>query len=270
MMGAKNKVINGDYEKCDVHGNGIKIGFMKTITFDAKNVRGYEIIDEELRTNASSAIIRGFAGGFVLGPVGLLAALSAKKKGEFLILIEFNDGKKSLIEIDAKLFKSVIKNLGVLPRLSTLVEKENTQETIQETPLTEKDSELLNEVDLLFKSIHIDSKKQDLSVENEQERIFIYSLLVEMKNNKVDRKLKLQRLSDRTINVMLSTREYIGKINVGNSNNFMQVPQNLDVIDTYEGISFEECLSYIPAWVKYINEELLCDIYDGLDEDELY
>lgn len=144
MMGAKNKVINGDYEKCDVHGNGIKIGFMKTITFDAKNVRGYEIIDEELRTNASSAIIRGFAGGFVLGPVGLLAALSAKKKGEFLILIEFNDGKKSLIEIDAKLFKSVIKKLGVLPKLSTLEDYKEVEENKQELSVDDKNIETEN------------------------------------------------------------------------------------------------------------------------------
>lgn len=120
-----------------------------------------------------------------------------------------------------------------------------------------KDKELENEVDWLFKTIVINSKKSDLDAVNEQERIFIYSLLAEMKNNNVDGKLKLQRLSNRTINVMLTTGEYIGKINVGNSNNLMQVPQNLDVIDTYEGISFEECLSHIPAWVKYVNEVII-------------
>lgn len=49
-------------------------------------------------------------GGFLLGPVGLLDGLSAKNKGVHIIAVQFKDGKKSLIEIDEKLYKAFLKN----------------------------------------------------------------------------------------------------------------------------------------------------------------
>ncbi|AIQ37221.1 hypothetical protein [Paenibacillus sp. FSL R5-0345] len=113
-MGAKNKVIAGDYEgKVIMSTLGIvnlQTGFLKTITLDKNTVEDYEIMDETHSKSAVSAVGRGLVGGFLLGPVGLLAGLSAKSKGVHIIAVQFKDGKKSLIEIDEKIYKAFLKN----------------------------------------------------------------------------------------------------------------------------------------------------------------
>ena len=114
-MGAKNRVIAGDYE-----GKGIMMslgtvqlvtGFAKTILLDKTTISDYEVVDQTSRKSASSAVGRGLVGGFILGPVGLLAGLSAKSKGTHVLAVQFKDGKKSLLEVDDKIYSSLIKKL---------------------------------------------------------------------------------------------------------------------------------------------------------------
>lgn len=111
MASAKNKVIKGEYE-----GNRIeKIPFEDRIKINMKGkpdieltkyiVKSYEVITEETLKSGTSAVLRGAFGAFLLGPAGLLAGLSAKNKGIYLIAIKFRSGSESLIEIDDKLFK---------------------------------------------------------------------------------------------------------------------------------------------------------------------
>ena len=69
-------------------------------------------ITDEHRKSASSGVARGLVGGALLGPVGLLAGgLSAKSKGIYQIAILFKDEKRSLIEVDDKIYKTLIKVL---------------------------------------------------------------------------------------------------------------------------------------------------------------
>jgi len=109
----KNKVIAGDYVNMGIIFSGqyvqIVTGFMKTISLNKETVERYEIITEEHRKSGTSAILRGSVGAAVLGPVGLLAGVSAKNKGTYQIAIEFKDGKKSLIEIEDKAYKLFMK-----------------------------------------------------------------------------------------------------------------------------------------------------------------
>lgn len=58
--------------------------------------------------SGTSAILRGMAGVTLFGGVGILAGLSAKHKGIYTIAIQWKDGKKSLIEIDDKLYKKFV------------------------------------------------------------------------------------------------------------------------------------------------------------------
>lgn len=118
---AQNKVIAGDYE-----GKNIMIsqqgifskqdvflftGFTEKFPLNKETVASYELITEEHRKSAISGISRGLVGGVLLGPVGLLAGLSAKNKGTHVLAIEFRDGKKSLIEINEKLYKMFIQKM---------------------------------------------------------------------------------------------------------------------------------------------------------------
>lgn len=114
-MGAKNTVIAGDYLYKSVSTvlgmPAIGIGFGKSLFLDKDNVESYELITDEHRKSAVSGVSRGLVGGVLLGPVGLLAGLSAKNKSTMVVAIEFKDGKKSLIEMDGKVYKALLQKM---------------------------------------------------------------------------------------------------------------------------------------------------------------
>lgn len=114
-MAAKNKVVAGDYEGRQVMQTfgivSISTSGFKTLDLDKTTVAEYEILDEESRKSATSAVGRAFVGGVILGPVGWLAGLSAKSKSSHVVAVEFKDGKKSLIEMDKKVYSAFIKKM---------------------------------------------------------------------------------------------------------------------------------------------------------------
>lgn len=110
MSKAKNKVIAGDYIGAKVD-TGFLGTFIGTVLVDNTNITSYELITDEHRKSAASGVARGLVGNALLGPVGMLAGgLSAKNKGIYTLAIQFNDGKTSLIEVDDKIYKAIIKN----------------------------------------------------------------------------------------------------------------------------------------------------------------
>lgn len=118
-MGAKNKVIAGDYINYVVGGKSgssncyiSQGGLLDKITYlNKRTIESYDLITEETMKSGTSAILRGMAGVAVLGGVGILAGLSAKNKGIYTIAIQWKDGKRSLIEIDEKLYKKFIADM---------------------------------------------------------------------------------------------------------------------------------------------------------------
>ena len=83
----------------------------RKIQINKNTVDSYELIGEESQTSATSAVARGAVGAALLGPVGLAAALSAKKKGLHTVALQFKDGKRSLLEIDSNIYKSLVQIL---------------------------------------------------------------------------------------------------------------------------------------------------------------
>lgn len=115
MAKAKNSVIAGDYiGKAVISTFGtvqIVTGMGKGTLISKTTVDSYELITDEHRKSAASGVARGLVGGALLGPVGMLAGgLSAKTKGIFQVAIQFKDGKRSLIEVDDKIYKAVIQS----------------------------------------------------------------------------------------------------------------------------------------------------------------
>lgn len=115
---AKNMVIAGDYQ-----GKGISVlggqpqilvshKWTDNIFIDKAGVDSYEVITEETRKSAASGVARGIVGGALLGPVGMLAGgLSAKNKGTVTLAVQFKDGKKSLLEVDDKIYKAIVQQM---------------------------------------------------------------------------------------------------------------------------------------------------------------
>lgn len=113
-MGAKNRVLAGDYVGnlvAQALGSPyIGIGIGKSIYINRSTVDSYELITDEHRKSAASGIARGLVAGALVGPVGLLAGgLSAKTKGIYQVAIQFKDGKRSLVEVDDKVYKAIVR-----------------------------------------------------------------------------------------------------------------------------------------------------------------
>mgnify|MGYP004666996741 CR=1 FL=1 len=114
MAKAQNRVIAGDYMNQPVSTFlgmvSIDKGFGKEQTaINKKTVESYELITDEHRKSAKSGIARGLVGGALLGPVGMFAGgISAKSKGIYVIAISFKDGKRSLIEVNDKIYKDIV------------------------------------------------------------------------------------------------------------------------------------------------------------------
>lgn len=116
MAKAKNKVIAGDYNNKNVFMQlgfvFIQTGITHSIKIDKTTVTDYEVIDDKQSKSVASGVARGIIGGAMLGGVGALAGVaSAKSKGAYQIAINFSDGKKSLLEVDDKIYNAIIKAL---------------------------------------------------------------------------------------------------------------------------------------------------------------
>jgi len=111
-MGAKNKVIAGDYKgkKVIKRFGSVSIETMLTsVKVDKNTVEAYEVVKEAHTKSGVSAVGRGLAGSLLIGPVGLLAGLSAKNKGVHTLAIQFKNDKKSLIEVDDEIYSTILK-----------------------------------------------------------------------------------------------------------------------------------------------------------------
>lgn len=105
-----NKVLAGYLEGESVRmGNGLVL--IGTEAVAKWTVESYEVLSEEKSISLASGLLRGAAGKIILGPWGVLAALTAKKKGVYSIALKWKNGKKSLLETDEKLYKAIVKNL---------------------------------------------------------------------------------------------------------------------------------------------------------------
>lgn len=74
-------------------------------------VKSYETVSEEKSVSLASGLLRGAAGRILLGPWGALAALTARKKGVYTVVLQWKNGKKSLLETDERVYKAIVKNL---------------------------------------------------------------------------------------------------------------------------------------------------------------
>ena len=109
-----NFIIAGDYKDKGLVYNGKQLalvtGFFKKIILDKNTLESYEVITEEHVKSATSGVARGLVGNALLGPVGMLAGvISAKNKKTYHVVLEFKDGKRSLVEIDKKIYMGLMK-----------------------------------------------------------------------------------------------------------------------------------------------------------------
>lgn len=71
-------------------------------------IESMEVVEEN-DFDAVSGVLRGAVGLTLFGTAGLLAGLSARK-GTRTVIIEFKDGKRSLVQLKDKDFQNIYKN----------------------------------------------------------------------------------------------------------------------------------------------------------------
>ena len=109
-----NMVIAGDYKDKGLMlmgegGPRILLNTKEAVYLNKETVASYQVINQDLSTSASSGIARSIIGGALFGNSGALGgAASAKKKVTYTMVINFKDGKRSLIEVNEKMYKAIM------------------------------------------------------------------------------------------------------------------------------------------------------------------
>lgn len=99
MEYARNKVISGDYEGKDVLSVSGDISISNILKLNRDTVKSYEIV-----TDGHKKV------EFGLIPLSMLSDMLADSKNRaHRLSVQFNDGKKSLLEIDSALCVAIIK-----------------------------------------------------------------------------------------------------------------------------------------------------------------
>ena len=115
MAKAKNKVISGDYLGYSVDsflGQVTLSSVSNSITLNKSSVANIELVDSSKQRDTGSTIARGLVGGILLGPAGIVGgALLGKSNGVHLLSVIFKNGKRSLIEVEDKVYKEILKKL---------------------------------------------------------------------------------------------------------------------------------------------------------------
>lgn len=112
MARASNRVIAGDYKGKLVGGSFgeafISLAMTKLLYLNKDTVSSLTPLDDDSQISVASAAMRGLVGELVLGPIGLIAAATAKRNGIHIVGIEFKDGKRSVVEVDDKRYRNMV------------------------------------------------------------------------------------------------------------------------------------------------------------------
>ena len=108
---ANNIVLEGKLKntKIDDGVSCLRICTHPSYPISSYTVKSYTVIDETNKNQYS--FWKGALGVAVFGGVGAIAGISGKKKKEYLVAIEWQDGEKSLICIDDEKYKVLVKSL---------------------------------------------------------------------------------------------------------------------------------------------------------------
>ncbi|MCL2497862.1 MAG: hypothetical protein FWF06_04525 [Symbiobacteriaceae bacterium] len=103
-----NKVVAGDYQgSLLINGLNcleISLGWLKSIKLTKETVDSYYVEDSETKTSVVDSVAKAAFGAAILGPIGLFAGLGGKKVGTYRVVIDFKDGKRSMLELDKKTY----------------------------------------------------------------------------------------------------------------------------------------------------------------------
>lgn len=119
MASAKNMVIAGDYTGCRVFRMSATLAYisgtmkkMDDIYLVPENVTRYEVMTEDLIRSGDSLLLTGALDPGNLKTLRLHASLKMQGKGIYTLAVKFADDKRSLMEVDERIYFSIIRRLS--------------------------------------------------------------------------------------------------------------------------------------------------------------
>lgn len=118
MASARNIVLAGDYTGCRVFCMSAKLayisGTMKKIDdifLAPEQVVRYEIMTEDVIRSGNSLLLTGSLDPACLLKLRLHASPAMQNKGIYTIAVKFQDGKRSLMEVDEKIYAAIARRM---------------------------------------------------------------------------------------------------------------------------------------------------------------
>ena len=108
-MSKHNQVLEGKGkgQKITLGSGVIYIG--DNIILSKRQVHLYQLIDE---TNKSQySFFKGLAGAALFGGIGAIAGIGGKKTKEYLVVVNWKDGKQSLLSLNEEGYKALVASM---------------------------------------------------------------------------------------------------------------------------------------------------------------
>ena len=119
MASAKNLVLAGDYVGLRVFRMSATLAYisgtvkkMDDIYLTPETVARYELMTDEIVRSGNSLLLTGSLDPGSLLKLRLRASAGMQDKGIYTIAVKFNDGKRSLMEVDGKIYAAIARRLG--------------------------------------------------------------------------------------------------------------------------------------------------------------
>ena len=119
MAVARNLVLAGDYAGLRVFRMSPSLAYIsgtmkkiEDIYFTPETVRRYELMTEEIIRSGNSLLLTGALDPGCLISLRLRASEAMQSKGIYTIAVKFQDDKRSLLEIDDKIYAAIVRRLN--------------------------------------------------------------------------------------------------------------------------------------------------------------
>jgi len=119
MASAKNIVLAGDYAGLRVFRMSASLAYIsgtmkkiEDIYLTPEHVARYELMTEEIIRSGNSLLLTGTLDPGSLVKLRLRATAAMQEKGIYTVAVKFQDGKRSLMEVDDKIYAAIVRRLA--------------------------------------------------------------------------------------------------------------------------------------------------------------
>ncbi len=116
---ARNTVLAGDYAGCRVFRMSANCAYisgtmkkMDDVRFSPEEVASYELLTEDMIRSGNSLLLTGSLDPGCLTTLRLNATPQKQAKGIYTLAFKFNDGKRALIEVDEKIYTTIVRRMS--------------------------------------------------------------------------------------------------------------------------------------------------------------